>query len=306
MYRLKFIYFFFILDLNLISMKLKLAKTMEDQEMNFKKKRQSSITYKELRNILKNVNIKESCQNHFTEENNIFRFEPQQTSFMNNFSIDDLAITFIDFSPSSLRITGVNSMLKMSKIVILHDSEEQRYKNIPKDFHYDSKFSYWNGKKAFTDCSKTLKYNLTTLSSSSSYKIPNSYINICTTVIKGETDAKDGLFEKLLSIYEDHFESLDSCYRHYNPKNLNYCSHLRLLIPASILSSGNIVELGSGDCSTPVLDDIMKDKHDNRKNIKLITVESDEFWLKKVLAFKNEYHELYLINSKWTSNIHRI
>merc|ERR1719367_1987060 len=130
-------------------------------------------------------------------------------------------------------------MLKMSKIVILHDSEEQRYKNIPKDFHYDSKFSL-------------------------SYKIPMEYINICTTVIKGETDAKDGLFEKLLSIYEDHFESLDNCYRHYNPKNLNYCSHLRLLIPASILSSGNIVELGSGDCSTPVLDDIMKDKHDNR------------------------------------------
>ena len=65
-------------------MKLKLAKTMEYQEMNFEKKRQSSITYKELRNILKNVNIKESCQNHFTEENNIFRFEPQQTSFMVN------------------------------------------------------------------------------------------------------------------------------------------------------------------------------------------------------------------------------
>ena len=71
MYRLKFIYFFFILDLNLISMKLKLAKTMEDQEMNFKKKRQSSITYKELRNILKNVNVKESCQNHFMEEKKI-------------------------------------------------------------------------------------------------------------------------------------------------------------------------------------------------------------------------------------------
>ena len=44
------------------------------------------------------------------------------------------SIAFVDFQPYQMRIAAVNSLLKKSEIVILHDSEDHRYNDIPQDF----------------------------------------------------------------------------------------------------------------------------------------------------------------------------
>ena len=68
--------------------------------------------------------------------------------------------------------------------------------------------------------------------------------SICTTVIKGDKD--DGLWEELVKVYTDSYEDIDSCFKKYNHDNKNYCTHLRLLIPAALLAE-DILELGSGE-----------------------------------------------------------
>ena len=57
-------------------------------------------------------------------------------------------MSFVDYTPAPDRVEGVNGVLKKSKLVILHDSEEVRYKNRPKDLNHKRKFSTWNGAKA--------------------------------------------------------------------------------------------------------------------------------------------------------------
>ena len=57
-------------------------------------------------------------------------------------------MSFVDYSPAGNRVEGVNGVIKKSKLVILHDSEEMRYISRPKDFDHNMKFSTWNGAKA--------------------------------------------------------------------------------------------------------------------------------------------------------------
>ena len=67
---------------------------------------------------------------------------------------------------------------------------------------------------------------------------------ICTTMIQGAKD--NGLFEKVVRIqsvfivlinkikvvrvYKERFEDVDSCYYHHNMNNVPYCTHLRFNI----------------------------------------------------------------------------
>ena len=43
-------------------------------------------------------------------------------------------MALVDYNPSRDRVTGVNSMIEKSEVVILHDSQEPKY-NIP-DFSW--------------------------------------------------------------------------------------------------------------------------------------------------------------------------
>ena len=56
-------------------------------------------------------------------------------------------MSFVDYSPAVNRVEGVNGVIKKSKLVILHDSEEMRYIARPKDFDHNMKFSTWNEAK---------------------------------------------------------------------------------------------------------------------------------------------------------------
>ena len=92
-----------------------------------------------------------------------------------------------------------------------------------------------------TDCSKPI-YNFPYLHSG--LTLTDERL-ICTTVIQGDKD--DGLWEEMVKAYTDSYEDIDSCFNNYNHDNKDYCTHLRLLIPAALLAKGDILELGSGE-----------------------------------------------------------
>ena len=50
---------------------------------------------------------------------------------------------------------------------------------------------------------------------------------ICTTIIKGERDDHQGLFEKVVEVYNENFDDLNRSYRHHNLGGEMYCTHLR-------------------------------------------------------------------------------
>ena len=50
---------------------------------------------------------------------------------------------------------------------------------------------------------------------------------ICTTIIKGKIDDHQGLFEKVVDVYNENFDDLNRSYRHHNLGGEMYCTHLR-------------------------------------------------------------------------------
>lgn len=72
--------------------------------------------------------------------------------------------------------------------------------------------------------------------------------------------------------------------------NSLYGTHMHPLIMAALASKGLMVELGAGEYSTPIL-------HELSRFFKrtLITYENDREWLMRFTTFRNNYHQLFLI-----------
>merc|ERR1719195_851783 len=214
-------------------------------------------------------------------------------------------------------------MLKTSEIVILHDSQEQRYHDIPSDFQLViqsqgepespgfratgyTRVSKWNGHNTFTDCSNgnwdityvTEEWGLGKVAHNEKMRI------ICTTMIQGAKD--NGLFNKVVKVYKERFEDVDSCYYHHNMNNAPYCTHLRLLLPAALMSTGDVIELGSGECSTQLLHSIMQDKVERGEaRSRLVTVDTDQDWLVRYTHLHSPHHAFILVPELWTFRPYR-
>ena len=79
----------------------------------------------------------------------------------------------------------------------------------------------------------------------------------------------------------------------------------RLLIPAALLSEDDIIELGSGLCSTELLHQIMEDKvDDGNSGARLFSVDTDKAWLDTFLPLQTEHHSLILVSEDWTLRPH--
>ena len=45
-------------------------------------------------------------------------------------------MALVDYDPFRDRVAGVNSMIEKAEVVILHDSQESRYNDVPSDFSW--------------------------------------------------------------------------------------------------------------------------------------------------------------------------
>ena len=77
-----------------------------------------------------------------------------------------------------------------------------------------------------------------------------------------------------------------------------------MLIPAALLSKDDIIELGSGLCSTELLHQITVDKVKVGDKVRLFTVDTDKAWLDTWLPLQNKLHSLILVAKDWTLRPH--
>ena len=121
------------------------------------KLKQSTISYEQLRNILLSDarNTDDICS---LDEENIFKSDliyKSRRKFWASVINDDSSkfpiytkfqdilkehktwsVALVDYDPFRDRVAGVKAMLKRSEVVILHDSEESRYHDVPTDFSW--------------------------------------------------------------------------------------------------------------------------------------------------------------------------
>ena len=78
-----------------------------------------------------------------------------------------------------------------------------------------------------------------------------------------------------------------------------------MLIPAALLSKDDIIELGSGLCSTELLHQITLDKVEaGDRGVRLVSVDTDKAWLDTFLPLQTEHHSLILVSGDWTLRPH--
>ena len=121
------------------------------------KLKQSTISFEQLRNILLSDarNTDNICSR---DEKNIFKSDliyKSRRKFWASMTHDDSSkfhiytkfqdilkedktwsVALVDYDPFRDRVAGVEAMLRRSEVVILHDSEESRYHNVPRDFSW--------------------------------------------------------------------------------------------------------------------------------------------------------------------------
>ena len=140
MKKLNLFLFLLLVRSNLVKSKLsKAMKTFQGAATDNKivMKERTKISYQELRHILSEESPKICTQSRD------YIFRSNLTSHSSNCNAKFWAqlnpsktwsIALVDYWPFTERVAGVNSMLETSEIVILHDSQEQRYHDIPSDF----------------------------------------------------------------------------------------------------------------------------------------------------------------------------
>ena len=66
------------------------------------------------------------------------------------------------------------------------------------------------------------------------------------------------------------------------------------MLVATMMTHGDILELGTGDHSTKLLHDILEDDNKNKKRM-LVSAESNPEWLDKFRDLSSPFHQMLLV-----------
>ena len=67
---------------------------------------------------------------------------------------------------------------------------------------------------------------------------------IWTTLIRGDLDEDDNVFNSIVKAFKENFDDINAGYRHYNKKNLDFGTHARVLLVAAMMTHGTYLSLG--------------------------------------------------------------
>jgi hypothetical protein len=82
--------------------------------------------------------------------------------------------------------------------------------------------------------------------------------------------------------------------------NWDYCTHVPLLYEATRMTCGDVIELGTGLCSTPLLH-ILVTHGEHPRN--LLSVDDSEQWLGVLRSRQSNDHHQYLHVKDWEKNL---
>ena len=106
-----------------------------------------------------------------------------------------------------------------------------------------------------------------------------------TTAVQGDLDHSREAFAKMLKFWDS--EEARTVYSSLNPDHGEYGTHTRLLWAAAKATQGDILEMGTGAFSTPMLH--------NLTGRSLVSAETDSAWLSKFQEQGFDHHQLLLV-----------
>jgi len=198
-------------------------------------------------------------------------------------------LVFVDNAPMKNRTSTAERLLRRTKLLIIHDTEELI---LPHDFS-KSHGSMWNSHPCFTDVSDEIFISMG-LPGLGLAHLGDFEKQIWTTLIRGDLDKDGKVFDSVVKAFKDNFDDANAGYRFYNNENAAYGTHARLLLVAAMMTHGDILELGMGDHSTQLLHDILEEDNKSEKRM-LVSAESDLEWLERFKIFSSSFHQILYV-----------
>ena len=112
--------------------------------------------------------------------------------------------------------------------------------------------------------------------------------NAWTTVVQGDLDPSGEVFANMRKLWNS--EEARAVYDSLNPDHGEFGTHTRLLWAAAKASQGDILEMGTGAFSTPMLHDLTEST-----GRQLVSAETDSAWLSKFKEQGGGHHQLLLV-----------
>ena len=110
-----------------------------------------------------------------------------------------------------------------------------------------------------------------------------------TTAVQGDLDPSGEAFAKMLNFWDS--EEARTVYNSLNPDHGEFGTHTRLLWAAAKASQGDVLEMGTGAFSTPMLHNLTSASAGRS----LVSAETDSAWLSKFQEQGNGHHQLLLV-----------
>ena len=80
---------------------------------------------------------------------------------------------------------------------------------------------------------------------------------VWTSLIQGDLDEDGEVFDEVVNIFNDGVK-VEEFWKEFNPGGSGWGSHVRLLAAAALATGGDVLELGTGHFSTPLLHRIVQ------------------------------------------------
>ena len=112
--------------------------------------------------------------------------------------------------------------------------------------------------------------------------------NAWTTAVQGDLDPSGEVFAKMHKLWFS--EEAREVYASLNPNHGEFGTHTRLLWAAAKASQGDVLEMGTGAFSTPMLHNLT-----GSAGRSLVSAETDSAWLSKFQEQGLGHHQLLLV-----------
>lgn len=173
----------------------------------------------------------------------------------------DWSVVFVDHSPYWKRKSSTLRLLKQCEVMVIHDTEPIPPEN-----------PYWPEGWCESKCKDRQTYTDTT-------RVP------WTQVLQGDLDSTGEIFNRTVaSILAGKTEYI---YKKFNSEESPFGSHIKVLSAAAMSTSGDVLEMGTGYFSTPILHDIV-----SLQGRMLVSTDSDLNWLSLFSNLSKPTHQI--------------
>jgi len=172
----------------------------------------------------------------------------------------DWSVVFVDQRPTWKRAHQAHRLLDRCELMVIHDIEPNPDSDWPED---------WCKNK----CEKRRTHTDTT-------RLP------WTKIVQGDLDTTGKIFDRAVAAIKAN--ETEYIYKKFNSEEHSFGSHIKVLSAAALYTSGDVLEMGTGFFSTPMLHDIVSLKGGRL----VVSTDTDLLWLSLFTNLSSPTHQL--------------